>query len=276
MRAMAQVVECRFFGGLSIDETAEALNIRRQQEPRMDFLRAPGCTASWRRRRIDGPAALAAVAGPVRGGWRATGVERERLLLEHERTDSELVEQVCSLLAAGSGAAFSMLETLQPQSVAQVVKETVPARIGATASSGKSVAWMGGYDHAERDDGRFSSASQPLIATPDADDPLHKRFLDERQILAGLVHPHIARLLDGGIPRTGGPTSSWSTSMVCPLRRTAIAIVSMCARALQLRRCARRCSTRTRTSWSTAISSLATSWSPAMPAFTCSILALPS
>jgi serine/threonine-protein kinase len=34
---------------------------------------------------------------------------------------------------------------------------------------------------------------------------LHQRFLAERQILAGLVHPNIARLLDGGITGDGRP-----------------------------------------------------------------------
>ena len=44
-----------------------------------------------------------------------------------------------------------------------------------------------------------------LIDTTDADDPLHQRFLAERRILAGLVHPHIARLLDGGVTDDGRP-----------------------------------------------------------------------
>ena len=44
-----------------------------------------------------------------------------------------------------------------------------------------------------------------LIGTSDADDPLHQRFLAERRILAGLVHPNIARLLDGGVTGDGRP-----------------------------------------------------------------------
>ena len=49
----------------------------------------------------------------------------------------------------------------------------------------------------------------------------------ERQILASLEHPNIARLLDGGTSRTACRTSSWSTSTVCPidvLRRHALSI----------------------------------------------------
>lgn len=33
----------------------------------------------------------------------------------------------------------------------------------------------------------------------------HARFLQERQILAGMEHPHIARLLDGGVSEEGAP-----------------------------------------------------------------------
>ncbi|MEM1055343.1 MAG: protein kinase [Bacteroidota bacterium] len=35
-----------------------------------------------------------------------------------------------------------------------------------------------------------------------------KRFLTERRVLAGLVHPHIARLLDAGAVRLGGPSET--------------------------------------------------------------------
>ena len=39
-----------------------------------------------------------------------------------------------------------------------------------------------------------------------------RRFKNERQIMASLDHPNIARLLDGGATTMDCPTSSWSTS----------------------------------------------------------------
>jgi serine/threonine protein kinase len=48
------------------------------------------------------------------------------------------------------------------------------------------------------------------------------RFEAERQALALMDHPHIARVLDGGRRRLGGPTSQWSWSAACPSRTTAI------------------------------------------------------
>ena len=59
---------------------------------------------------------------------------------------------------------------------------------------------MGVVYLAERDDGQFTRrvALKLLRASPDADE-LHRRFLAERQILASLVHPNVAQLLDGGV-----------------------------------------------------------------------------
>ena len=59
---------------------------------------------------------------------------------------------------------------------------------------------MGVVYLAERDDGQYRQqvAVKLLRASASADD-LHRRFLDERQILASLAHPGIARLLDGGV-----------------------------------------------------------------------------
>src|SRR5688500_7705541 len=92
-------------------------------------------------------------------------------------------------------------------SVAALVNEILPDRIGAyriTAQLGRG--GMGGVYRAERADGQFNQrVAIKLIHTADADDPLHQRFLTERQILAGLIHPNIARLLDGGFTDDGRP-----------------------------------------------------------------------
>ena len=65
---------------------------------------------------------------------------------------------------------------------------------------------MGVVFEAERDDGTFAKRVALKVATFAAWSPefLH-RFRDERQILARLEHPHIARLLDGGTSDDGVP-----------------------------------------------------------------------
>ncbi len=59
---------------------------------------------------------------------------------------------------------------------------------------------MGTVFAAHRSDGSFDQkvALKVLHRSP-ADEIAHRRFLQERQILAGLKHPQIARLLDGGV-----------------------------------------------------------------------------
>ncbi|WP_440221977.1 tetratricopeptide repeat protein [Dokdonella sp. MW10] len=65
---------------------------------------------------------------------------------------------------------------------------------------------MGVVYLAERADGQYEqyAALKLMRASGDAA-ALRRRFLRERQILARLEHPHIARLLDGGISTAGEP-----------------------------------------------------------------------
>ncbi|SPE40461.1 putative Serine/threonine protein kinase with TPR repeats [Candidatus Sulfopaludibacter sp. SbA3] len=65
---------------------------------------------------------------------------------------------------------------------------------------------QGAVFEAVRDDGRFEQRVAIKIVKWDIDsEPARRRFRDERQILAGLEHPNIARLLDGGETRSGAP-----------------------------------------------------------------------
>ncbi len=65
---------------------------------------------------------------------------------------------------------------------------------------------MGVVFEAARDDGAFSKRVALKVATRAAYSPeFMYRFRDERQILARLEHPHIARLLDGGTGEDGVP-----------------------------------------------------------------------
>ncbi|MFI4952156.1 MAG: tetratricopeptide repeat protein [Burkholderiales bacterium] len=65
---------------------------------------------------------------------------------------------------------------------------------------------MGVVYLAERADGQYEQrAALKLVRTSGDPSALRRRFLRERQILARLEHPHIARLLDGGIAADGDP-----------------------------------------------------------------------
>jgi len=65
---------------------------------------------------------------------------------------------------------------------------------------------MGAVYRAERVDGAFDQEVALKLLHRDMDTPeLRARFLAERQLLAGLSHPNIAHLLDGGVTDEGRP-----------------------------------------------------------------------
>jgi eukaryotic-like serine/threonine-protein kinase len=65
---------------------------------------------------------------------------------------------------------------------------------------------MGAVYLASREDGQFEQkVALKVLRDGIEGDDAHRRFLEERRILAGLEHPNIARLLDGGIAADGRP-----------------------------------------------------------------------
>ena len=65
---------------------------------------------------------------------------------------------------------------------------------------------MGTVYEAERDDGEYRRRVALKLVAPERTYPgVLARFRRERQIMAGLEHPHIARLLDGGTTPQGWP-----------------------------------------------------------------------
>jgi len=65
---------------------------------------------------------------------------------------------------------------------------------------------MGSVYLAERADGQFEyTVALKLLRRDLESEELHQRFLIERQILARINHPNIARLLDGGVTDEGRP-----------------------------------------------------------------------
>ena len=120
--------------------------------------------------------------------------------------DAELRRDVASLLAyearadaeldsAGAPGAILREEAPPPESIGpyRLVRE-----IGR---GGMGVVYLG-----ERADGNFTKqVAVKLITGARRDAGLERRFRRERQILASLEHPGIARLLDGGTTETGQP-----------------------------------------------------------------------
>jgi eukaryotic-like serine/threonine-protein kinase len=128
--------------------------------------------------------------------------------------DAELRREVESLLAAHA-AAEGFLDTsaetfAAPIVVAAAAREPTdrPGQIvgryrllEAIGRGGMGTVWL-----AERADGQFEQkVALKLIKRGMDSDEILARFLRERQILARLEHPNIARLLDGGVSDDGRP-----------------------------------------------------------------------
>jgi serine/threonine protein kinase len=118
-----------------------------------------------------------------------------RLLIEASREEEEQTE-------AGRTGAGSEREGDQGEAAdSSTVKRPVgPYRLDRLIGRGG----MGAVYLAHRADGQFEQrVAIKLIDLPLATDLFRERFRQERQILAGLQHPYIARMLDGGITADG-------------------------------------------------------------------------
>jgi len=116
----------------------------------------------------------------------------------------ELRARVEALLAAHGG---DSLRTGGAGALLEEEEETPPERIGAyriVSLIGRG--GMGSVYRAERMTGDFAHVAAIKIIRPGpASDTLIERFRRERQLLAGLVHPNIAQLYDGGETESGAP-----------------------------------------------------------------------
>jgi non-specific serine/threonine protein kinase/serine/threonine-protein kinase len=135
--------------------------------------------------------------------------DREGLLSRECGGDAELAADVRSLLAS-SDAAGAFLEVPAAEQVALSdagAEAAAPERIGPwrivreLGQGGMGTVYLG-----ERSQGGFrQSAAVKLVRRGMDSDFILRRFHMEREILAGLDHPHIARLLDGGSTEAGVP-----------------------------------------------------------------------
>ncbi len=129
--------------------------------------------------------------------------ERAACLDEACAGDAELRREIEALLAADARAG----RFLEPRSAAPPPPDRTPDRIGPyrllreIGSGGMGTVYL-----AQRDDEQYEREVAIKILRPgtQAAEAVH-RFLAERQILARLQHPGIARLYDGGTTEDGRP-----------------------------------------------------------------------
>ncbi|MEO7795536.1 MAG: serine/threonine-protein kinase, partial [Thermoanaerobaculia bacterium] len=132
-------------------------------------------------------------------------------------SDPELAAELAELLAADLAAGEEFLDRGVGGYAPELVGEALDAGLAANPEAGQRIGpWklrallgrggMGEVWEAERADGQFDQvvALKLLKRGMDSEEVL-RRFLRERQILARLEHPNIARLLDGGIAADGRP-----------------------------------------------------------------------
>ena len=129
---------------------------------------------------------------------------REALIEAQCREDSELASEVRSLLEACEEeeqlTAACHVDVGVGQEAQSGGKRAGPYEIDRLVGRGG----MGAVYLAHRADGQFEQkVAIKLIDLPLATDLFRERFRQERQILAELQHPYIARLLDGGVTAEG-------------------------------------------------------------------------
>ena len=120
--------------------------------------------------------------------------------------DARLAAEVRSLLVAHEGSQTAPASRLGPYRLETLINR-----------GGMGEVWL-----ASRVDGHFDQkVALKLVRAGLGSDFLLERFHQERQLLALLNHPNIARLLDGGVSSDGRPylameyvegESSWSTA----------------------------------------------------------------
>jgi len=129
-----------------------------------------------------------------------TPVDRSRVLAESCGADEDLRREVESLLSFEKQAAV-FERVARPANTAGVPERIGPYRVERLLGAGG----MGAVYLAVRDDDQYRK-QVAIKVIPTAGDPdLLGRFRAERQIVAGLDHPYIARLLDGGALADGRP-----------------------------------------------------------------------
>jgi serine/threonine-protein kinase len=145
--------------------------------------------------------ALAVPAGEPRAAWLAANCGG----------DERLRAEAASLVAVDEEAADFLGEPVAARAARLLAADDCLSRAGQRVGQYELIeeigrGGMGVVYLAERGDGEFRQrvAVKLIRRGLDTEDIL-RRFLNERQILSGLGHPNIARLLDGGTTPDGAP-----------------------------------------------------------------------
>ena len=134
--------------------------------------------------------------------------ERARRLATVAGADAALAAEVRALLAADEDG-NALLDSDAPSAVPTLLDEGGPAdrRAGPyrllrpLGEGGMGMVWL-----AERTDGAYEQQVAVKVLKRGMDThAIVRRFLQERRILARLHHPHIVRLVDGGMSSDGRP-----------------------------------------------------------------------
>jgi len=143
--------------------------------------------------------------------------QREGYVRQHSDGDDALVQEVLEMLASDARApthilamdevAHELLADLGSAAERSDLNRWAGARLGPWQLLNEIArGGMGAVYLAERADGAYTQrAAVKLIRSSWDSANLLRRFIAERQILANLNHPRIARLLDGGLSESGNP-----------------------------------------------------------------------
>jgi serine/threonine protein kinase len=159
-----------------------------------------------------------------------SGDERQRFLAERCGGDDRLREEVEALLREDApGADEFVRRIVVPAAEATAAEAQTRQRIGPYRVLDQlGAGGMGAVYRGRRDDGAFTRevAIKVLPLGLDSADA-RERFRQERQILASLEHPSIARLTDGGETDAGLP---YLVLELAASARTTIRAASRCGR----------------------------------------------
>jgi eukaryotic-like serine/threonine-protein kinase len=121
-----------------------------------------------------------------------------RRLLDAERRSADAFDAAAASVAQLVARAAAAEARIVEEPIDQIGPWRIVERLGA---GGMSVVWRG-----ERNDGHFAqTVAIKLLRRWIENDETVQRFHAERRILAGLEHPNLARLLDGGVIGAGWP-----------------------------------------------------------------------
>jgi hypothetical protein len=137
--------------------------------------------------------------------------QRREFLDKACATDAELRREVESLLASDDRAGTGFLSTPAVDLTRSAASTPAPSRVGRRIGAYNILeeighGGMGEVYRANRADGQYEKEVAIKLVRGGYDTAaVLERFRNERQILASLDHPNIARLLDGGTTNEGIP-----------------------------------------------------------------------